>query len=141
MTFRLLLAPSATLVEAVRMSFLGGGDESEATATSCVFQRSGGRIAFRNCLRGTTGQATSPHWHACSGPSAGLDGGLRNELQKLGYVEGTNISIELRDAAGQNERLATLAEELLRLRVEVIVAVNTPAVQACPLHRLGALLT
>ena len=55
---------------------------------------------------------------------------FRNELQKLGYVEGTNISIELRDAAGQNERLASLVDELLRLRVEVIVAVNTPAAQA-----------
>jgi len=55
---------------------------------------------------------------------------FRDELQKLGYVEGTNIRIELRDAAGQNDRLALLAEELLKLRVEVIVAVNTPAAQA-----------
>lgn len=60
----------------------------------------------------------------------GLMEAFRNELQKLGYVEGTNISIELRDAAGQNGRLAALAEELLKLRVEVIVAVNTPAAQA-----------
>ena len=60
----------------------------------------------------------------------GLMETFRNELQKLGYVEGTNISIELRDAAGQNERLAALAEELLRLRVEVIVAINTPAAQS-----------
>ena len=59
----------------------------------------------------------------------GLMEAFRNELQNLGYLEGTNISIELRDAAGQNERLAVLAEELLRLRVEVIVAVNTPAAQ------------
>ena len=59
----------------------------------------------------------------------GLMETFRNELQKLGYVEGTNISIELRDAAGQNERLAALAEELLKLRVEVIVAINTPAAQ------------
>ncbi len=36
----------------------------------------------------------------------------------------------MRDAVGQNERLPALAEELLRLKVEVIVAVNTPAVQA-----------
>ncbi len=59
----------------------------------------------------------------------GLMEAFRNELRKLGYVEGTDISIELRDAAGQNERLAALAEELLKLRVEVIVAVNTPAAQ------------
>ncbi len=55
---------------------------------------------------------------------------FRDELRKLGYVEGQNINIELRDAAGRNERLPDLAEELLRLKVNVIVAVNTPAVQA-----------
>jgi putative ABC transport system substrate-binding protein len=55
---------------------------------------------------------------------------FRDQLHKLGYIEGSGISIELRNAAGQNERLSVLAEELLRLKVEVIVAVNTPAVQA-----------
>jgi putative tryptophan/tyrosine transport system substrate-binding protein len=59
----------------------------------------------------------------------GLIEAFRDELQKLGYVEGANISLELRDAAGQNDRLASLAEELLRLKVAVIVAVNTPAAQ------------
>jgi putative ABC transport system substrate-binding protein len=54
---------------------------------------------------------------------------FREELHKLGYVEGKNISIELRNAAGRNERLPALAEELLRLKVDVIVAVNTPAAQ------------
>lgn len=51
-------------------------------------------------------------------------------LGKLGYVEGKGISIELRNAAGQNERLPALAQELVRLKVDVIVAVNTPAAQA-----------
>jgi putative ABC transport system substrate-binding protein len=55
---------------------------------------------------------------------------LRDELQKRGYVEGSNISIELRNAAGHNERLPVLADELLKLKVDVIVAVNTPAAQA-----------
>lgn len=55
---------------------------------------------------------------------------LSDELRKLGYVEGNAISIEVRNAAGQNERLPGLAKELLQLNVEVIVAVNTPAVQA-----------
>ena len=54
---------------------------------------------------------------------------FRDELHKLGYIEGKSISIELRNAAGRNERLPALAEDLLRLKVEVIVAVNTPAVQ------------
>ena len=55
---------------------------------------------------------------------------FRDELHKLGYVEGKTISIELRNAAGRNERLPELVEELLQLKVEVIVAVNTPAAQA-----------
>jgi putative ABC transport system substrate-binding protein len=55
---------------------------------------------------------------------------FRDELHKLGYVEGVGVNIEMRNAAGQNERLPALTEELLRLKVEVIVAVNTPAVQA-----------
>ena len=55
---------------------------------------------------------------------------FREELHKLGYVEGSDVSIELRNAAGHNGRLPALAEELLRLKVEVIVAVNTPAAQA-----------
>ena len=55
---------------------------------------------------------------------------FRDELQKKGYVEGSDISIELRNAAGQNERLPALVDELLKLKVDVIVAVNTPAVQA-----------
>jgi putative tryptophan/tyrosine transport system substrate-binding protein len=55
---------------------------------------------------------------------------FRDELGKLGYVEGSGVSIELRNAAGDNERLPTLAKELLRLDVDVIVAINTPAAQA-----------
>jgi putative ABC transport system substrate-binding protein len=55
---------------------------------------------------------------------------FRDELQKRGYVEGSDISIELRNAEGHNDRLPALAEELLKLKVDVIVAVNTPAVQA-----------
>ena len=52
---------------------------------------------------------------------------FRDRLRELGYVEGTNIDIELRNAGGRNELLAALAEELIRLNVEVIVAINTPA--------------
>ena len=55
---------------------------------------------------------------------------FRDELKKKGYVEGSDISIELRNAAGHNDRLPALADELLKLKVDVIVAVNTPAVQA-----------
>src|SRR5262245_1741877 len=55
---------------------------------------------------------------------------VREELGRLGHVEGRNIAIDVRNAAGRSDRLPALAEELLRLKVDVILAVNTPSVQA-----------
>jgi putative ABC transport system substrate-binding protein len=51
-------------------------------------------------------------------------------LRDLGYVEGRNVAIEVRDAEGKNERLRALAAELVALKVDVIVAVATPAALA-----------
>jgi ABC-type uncharacterized transport system substrate-binding protein len=48
-------------------------------------------------------------------------------LRQLGYVENQDVSIEYRYADGRNDRLAALAEELVRLKVEVIVATGTTA--------------
>jgi putative ABC transport system substrate-binding protein len=64
------------------------------------------------------------------GAPPGLLEAFREGLQDLGYVEGKNITIEMRDAAGKNEQLGALADELLGLDVAVILAVNTPAAQA-----------
>src|SRR5262245_23841111 len=47
-----------------------------------------------------------------------------------GYVEGRNLRIDWRFAAGHAERLPELARQLLQLNVDVIVTVNTPAVVA-----------
>jgi len=46
---------------------------------------------------------------------------LRDGLRDLGYVDGENIIIEPRYAAGQVERLSPLAAELVRLKVDVLV--------------------
>jgi putative ABC transport system substrate-binding protein len=51
-------------------------------------------------------------------------------LRDLGYIEGQNISVEYRRAAGKVERLPQLADELVRLKVEIIVVRSTPVVQA-----------
>src|SRR5436309_6591983 len=55
---------------------------------------------------------------------------FRQGLRELGYVEDRNIAIEYRWAEGKYERLPELAAELVRLKVDVILAVTTPATQA-----------
>jgi putative ABC transport system substrate-binding protein len=52
---------------------------------------------------------------------------LKQGLRMLGYVEGQNLEIVYRFAAGQAERYPGLAAELVALPVEVIVALGTPA--------------
>jgi putative ABC transport system substrate-binding protein len=51
---------------------------------------------------------------------------FRQELSKLGWVEGKNIAIEYRFAEGKRERLPELAADLVRLKVDLIVARTTP---------------
>jgi putative ABC transport system substrate-binding protein len=55
---------------------------------------------------------------------------LKQGLQKLGYIEGKNLSLHLRFSDGKAERLAALADELVQLKVDVIVAGDTPSVRA-----------
>src|SRR6476620_2595058 len=55
---------------------------------------------------------------------------FRLGLRDLGWIEGKNISIEYRYAEGRHDRLPDLAAELVRLQVDLIVAVSTPAVRA-----------
>ena len=51
-------------------------------------------------------------------------------MQDLGYVEGRNFVIDYRSADGRNDRFADLAAELIRGKVDLIVARGTPAIQA-----------
>ena len=51
-------------------------------------------------------------------------------LRTLGYIEGQNVVIEYRTAEGRFEALPALAEELVRLKVDVIVAPTTPVARA-----------
>ena len=51
---------------------------------------------------------------------------FRQELSKLGWIEGKNFTIEYRFAKGKTERLPELAAELVRLKVDLIVATGRP---------------
>jgi putative ABC transport system substrate-binding protein len=70
---------------------------------------------------------------------------FREELQKLGYVDGKNILLEYRAAKGNRERLRELAEELVRTKVDLIVVTGNQAIAAAkettatiPIIALGA---
>ena len=63
------------------------------------------------------------------GQASRIDG-LRAGLRELGYVEGKTIAIESRTADGNYERLPELAAELVRLKVDVLVAFGAKAVVA-----------
>jgi putative tryptophan/tyrosine transport system substrate-binding protein len=67
------------------------------------------------------------------GPDATFETSLNSFLQglrELGYTEGQNIVIERRYGEWKLDRLPDLAAELVRLQVDVIVAVSTPSARA-----------
>src|SRR5262245_22996954 len=66
-----------------------------------------------------------------AGPHAKQFEAFRDGLRAAGYVEGQNIVIEQRYAAGAYERLSGLASELVRANVDVIVVDGTAAAKAC----------
>src|SRR5215813_11023151 len=51
---------------------------------------------------------------------------LLRELRKLGYVDGNNVSFESRYFGNEFDRLPALAEELVGVKVDVIVTRGTP---------------
>jgi putative tryptophan/tyrosine transport system substrate-binding protein len=55
---------------------------------------------------------------------------IRRELSNFGYVEGKNIAFEYRYTEGVPDRLPALAQELVRLNVDVILTTSTPAARA-----------
>jgi putative ABC transport system substrate-binding protein len=67
-------------------------------------------------LLGTGSAAAQSHWTAA----------FVQRMRELGWVEGRNLAIEYRWAEGHTERLRDLANELVRLKVDVIVTHNTP---------------
>jgi putative ABC transport system substrate-binding protein len=67
-------------------------------------------------LLGTGTAAAQSQWTAA----------FMQRMRELGWSEGRNLTIEYRWAEGHTQRLAELANELVRLKVDVIVTHNTP---------------
>lgn len=67
-----------------------------------------------------------------SSPSleSNLFAAFRQGLRDLGYIDGQNIVIESRWAEGDNDRFSALLADLIRLKVDVIVAAGTPGILA-----------
>ena len=55
---------------------------------------------------------------------------LFERLRELGYEEGRNLIVERRYAQGHTDRFQEFADEMVRLKVDVIIVVTTPAAQA-----------
>ena len=64
-----------------------------------------------------------------SGPTEFEESFLKG-LREVGYVDGKNVVIEYRWAAGEAERLLALATDLVRLKVDIIVTAGVPAAKA-----------
>jgi ABC-type uncharacterized transport system substrate-binding protein len=69
------------------------------------------------------------HASTASG-SAGLVEVFRQEMRKLGWIEGKNITIEYRFAEQKPERLPEFAADLVRLKVDVIVGTSSTSALA-----------
>jgi putative ABC transport system substrate-binding protein len=72
---------------------------------------------------GLLGTTTAQGW-------AGLTAAFHQGLGEAGYSEGRNVAVEYRWAEGQYERLAQMADDLVRHPVSVLVAFTTPAALA-----------
>ncbi len=81
-------------------------------------------LAVSHTANGQPGKVWRIGWLVTGSPTShGISlAAFREGLQRLGYVEGTNIKIEYRWAEGDADRLPALAAELVRLDVDVILA-------------------
>jgi putative ABC transport system substrate-binding protein len=78
-----------------------------------------GKIFRIGVLDTSTASSSAAQWQA-----------FRQELNKFGWTEGKNIAFEYRFAEQKNDRLPDLAAALVRLKVDLIVVVATPAALA-----------
>jgi putative ABC transport system substrate-binding protein len=90
-------------------------------------------IALVLVVAGAVAQAQQTKVPKIGWLSPGPGGGrelFRREIRELGYVEGKNLAIEYRYAENKLDRLPALADELVRLKVDVLVGASTPVALA-----------
>jgi ABC-type uncharacterized transport system substrate-binding protein len=92
---------------AIVLTFGLGGVVASAQPPGKIF-----RIGY---LDSSTASSSAAQWQA-----------FRQELSKLGWIEGKNITFEYGFAEQKSERLPELAADLVRLKVDLIVTVGTP---------------
>jgi ABC-type uncharacterized transport system substrate-binding protein len=78
-----------------------------------------GKVARIGILDPSTASGSTVLWEA-----------FRQELSKLGWIEGKNLTIEYRFSEQKNERLPELAAELVRRKIDLIVVAGTPSALA-----------
>jgi len=93
-------------------------------------------LALGACLAAPSAEAQRPppvarlgYLTERAGPTE-FDDAFLQGMRELGYVEGRNLAIEYRWAAGKAERLPTMAADLAALKVDVIVTSGVPAAKA-----------
>jgi putative ABC transport system substrate-binding protein len=64
------------------------------------------------------------------GPSAPWEQAFRGRMRELGWIDGQNVVIEVRDAEGSQEKLAAIMRSLVDSKIDVIVAACTPEARA-----------
>ena len=92
-----------------------------------------GAMLLALCLSAEAQQTKIPKigWLAVRPASAAFAiESFRREFRALGYVEGKNFTLEYRYAENKLDRLPVLVDELIRLKVDVIVAAATNETQA-----------
>ena len=102
-----------------RREFISGLGSAAFAWPHSVFARDANKVPRIGYLFSFVASQGQHLWKAC-----------RQGLRELGYIEGKNIVLEPRWTEGHIDRLPTLAAELVRLNVDVIVSAATPASRA-----------
>ena len=94
---------------------------ASATATQVVPARAQQPASLRTIgFFGSSTASGMEHWTAA----------FIQRLTELGWIEGRTLAIEYRWAEGRNERYAEIANELVRLKVDLILTYGTPPTKA-----------